>query len=58
MKKKIILAAEWIDYLNCYRLYQPSCPDQTVAYVDNIEEAETGAKEHGYLLNYVKGELK
>ena len=36
----IQLNAEWIPYMKAYRLYDPHCPQQTVAYVDTLEEAE------------------
>lgn len=41
IKRKIIqLNAEWIPYRKDYRLYDPRHPEQTVAYVDSLEEAE------------------
>ena len=36
----ITLYAEWISYMKAYRLYDPKYPQQTVAYVDDLEEAE------------------
>lgn len=36
----IQLNAEWISYMKAYRLYNPHYPQQTVAYVDTLEEAE------------------
>lgn len=34
------LIAEWIPYMNAYRLYNPIHPQWTVAYVDTLEDAE------------------
>lgn len=33
------LNAEWIDYMKAYRLYIPTQVYQTVAYVEDLEEA-------------------
>ena len=33
------LNAEWIDYMNAYRLYKPAQVYQTSAYVKDLEEA-------------------
>ena len=30
------LCAEWIDYMDAYRIYNPDNPNQTIAYEDNI----------------------
>lgn len=44
-----MLYAEWIDYMNAYRLYDdPIHPQQTVAYEDDLEAAEKRAIEEGY----------
>lgn len=32
------LCAEWVPYMNCYRLYDPDFPLQTMAYVDELDE--------------------
>ena len=37
---EIRLNAEWISYMKAYRLYDPRYPQQTVAYVDTIDEAQ------------------
>ena len=42
------LNAEWIPYMKAYRLYNTDCPQQTVAYEDDLGEAEIHAKENGY----------
>lgn len=34
------LNAEWIPYMHAYRLYKPEKPQDTVAYVDDIDEKE------------------
>lgn len=47
--EKIRLNAEWIDHMKAYRLYDPSYPQQTVAYVDSIEEAEAEHPEYRYV---------
>ena len=38
MGVKII--ADWIPYMEAYRLYDPQYPQQTIAYVDDPKEAE------------------
>lgn len=45
MKK---LCAEWIDYMDLYRLYEPERPGQTVAYEDDLNVARKRAVEEGY----------
>lgn len=42
------LNAEWIPYMKAYRLYEPQHPQQTVAYVDDLDSAEISAKDNGY----------
>lgn len=42
------LNAEWIPYMKAYRLYDPHCPQQTVAYEENEEKAEARALKEGY----------
>ena len=44
------LYAEWIPYKKAYRLYNPNSPQQTVAYVDSLEEAEEMHPEYDYSL--------
>lgn len=44
------LNAEWIPYMKAYRLYDPKKPNYTVAYEDNLDEAEIHSKENGYQL--------
>ena len=40
--------AEWIPYMKSYRLYDPKHPQDTIAYVDDLDEARRQAKEeHG-----------
>lgn len=46
----IQLNAEWISHVKAYRLYDPSYPQQTVAYVDSLEEAEMEHPEYRYVL--------
>ncbi len=47
--KKGTLNAEWVPYMKAYRLYDPHYPQQTVAYVDSIEEAEAEHPEYRYV---------
>ena len=47
--EKIRLNAEWIGHVKAYRLYDPRYPQQTVAYVDSIEEAEAEHPEYSYV---------
>ena len=42
------LRAEWIPYMNAYRLYDIRDPQQTVAYENNENAAEARALEEGY----------
>ena len=42
------LNAEWIDFRMAYRLYDPTHPVDTIAYVDNLQDAEKEAIENGY----------
>lgn len=42
------LNAEWISYMKTYRIYDPKYPQQTVAYEDDLDEAEQHALENGY----------
>lgn len=40
MEYDILLNAEWISNMKAFRLYNPLDPQQTVAYVDTLEEAQ------------------
>lgn len=42
------LIAEYIDYMGLYRLYNPEHPSQTVAYEDDLKDAERHSLENGY----------
>lgn len=42
------LKAEWIPWMRAYRLYDSSCPQQTIAYKDNMDAAEKYAIANGY----------
>ena len=42
------LNAEWIDYMNAYRLYNPEHPQETIAYEDDLENARNKAIEERY----------
>ena len=42
------LNAEWIDFRMAYRLYDLNHPVDTIAYVDNLQDAEKEALENGY----------
>ena len=42
------LNAEWIDFRMAYRLYDPTHPVDTIAYVDDLQVAEEEAIENGY----------
>lgn len=48
MNSKNILYVEWLIWMEAYRLYDPKHPQQTVAYEDNLEDAEKHALENGY----------
>lgn len=40
MKQKISLNAEWIPFMSAYRLYSPKNPQDTVAYVESLDEVD------------------
>ena len=42
------LNAEWVDFRMAYRLYDSNHPVDTIAYVDNLQDAEKEALENGY----------
>ncbi len=44
------LHAEWVTYMDAYRIYEPSKPNSTIAYVDSndLEKEEELIKEKGY----------
>ena len=42
------LNAEWINYINAYRLYDPDRPQDTIAYENNLGAAEKRVKKEGY----------
>ena len=42
------LMAEWIPYLNAYRLFNRNSPQWTVAYEEDLDEAGRMARENGY----------
>ena len=42
------LNVEWIDFRMAYRLYDSNHPVDTIAYVDNLQDAEKEAIENGY----------
>lgn len=33
-----MLMAYWVDYMQCYRIYDPRYPEQTVAYTDKVPD--------------------
>ena len=37
--------AEWIPYMKSYRVYDPKKPQDTIAYVDDLDEAREQARE-------------
>ena len=41
--------AEWIDYREAWRLYDPKYPQQTIAYIDDLEDARS----RGYIVQIV-----
>lgn len=44
-----ILHAEWIEYMNAYRIFDPENPQQTIAYDEHsIEEIDKDVRERGY----------
>lgn len=40
-----MIYAEYIDYMDAYRLFRKEQPQRTMAYADSIEEAERIARE-------------
>lgn len=42
------IKAEYISYMNAYRLFIDKEPQQTIAYTDTLEEAENLSAENGY----------
>ena len=42
------LNAEWIDFRMAYRLYDPTHPVDTIAYVDDLQVAEKESIGNGY----------
>lgn len=36
----VMIIADWIPYMEAYRLYDPQNPQQAIAYVDDPKEAE------------------
>lgn len=49
IEQRMEINAEWIDYMDSYRLYDPKYPQQTIAYEDDLDEA----KSRGYIVNIV-----
>lgn len=43
------LNAEWVGYMNAYRIYSPKNPQQTVAYEEDLDVAEKMVIKNGYL---------
>ena len=43
-----LINAEWIEFRMLYRLYDPNHPADTIAYVDNLQDAERESFENGY----------
>lgn len=41
------LNAEWIGYMDAYRLYDPKKPENTIAYEESLEEAEKRCADQG-----------
>lgn len=37
--------AEWLPYMKSYRIYDPKKPQDTIAYVDDLDEARVQARE-------------
>ena len=48
-----MINAEYIDYMNAYRVYDPTNPQWTWAYVDTLEEAEKIAHDENKELQIV-----
>lgn len=42
------LYAEWLDYMDAYRIFDKSNPTKTIAYEDDLDSAEFHAIELGY----------
>jgi len=42
------LNAEWVSYMKAYRLYDPRYPQNTIAYEEDEDTAESFAIENGY----------
>ena len=43
---KAKLYVEWVPCVSAYRLYDPKYPEQTVAYIDTLEEVERSEADH------------
>ena len=46
------IIAEWIEYMDAYRLYNPDCPEKTIAYEDNEDTISRYALENGYEVTF------
>lgn len=42
------LNAEWVSYMNVYRIFSPKDPQQTIAYEEDLGMAKKRAIENGY----------
>lgn len=42
------LYAEWLDYMDAYRIFDKSNPTKTISYEDDLDMAEFHAIELGY----------
>lgn len=42
------LCAEWVDYMDAYRIFEISNPGKTIAYEDDLGNAGFYARELGY----------
>lgn len=51
MENRNELNAEWISYMDAFRLYEAAYPAQTVAYVDSLEDAENQHPEYIYVVD-------
>lgn len=46
----ITLHAEWVTYMDAYRLYDPKYPEWTVAYIDSTEDLLEAEEFYGYTI--------
>lgn len=45
--------AYWVEYMDAYRLFDPKHPEQTIAYEEDLDEAES----RGYEITRVSSDI-